>query len=852
MSAQEEIFQSDESAASDSSAENDAGYSVNVTGNKAVKVDGKAEGKKPKKKFGAAVVITGLLVIIMFLMLAVPSFAMDHIATITIEQTNQDYAAWVEGNALVVQQAMLEGYLPANKEMRFGDEGVIVGYMENGVFVEGRESPERKIPLCLKMDDEIITAENFYYEVNHNVKLHGIFIKVIYGHAGAYYTPAAEKAFDGVTTRNNHSSDKTLDETMDELMGSGNKISNDDRSWYLERNCYEVETDTEGTNGDKLVSIECGDWEVVEDKTSEYGSSGSADDYITNTVMLNMSTNTDQSIYNTADSLKDADTLAKKKTSTGLYVGVAESISKVKAGYGYNNKSDTDLVLSAVASLGSVYGESNINEVMNWMFESRTSTVIDVETGQPKEVKGSVLEAPSMYAILSGEKLDVGQVANYSSDRVLKTVENQLKVDNIGDTMDSTVVSTDKKSNGVISRYTIGNDSDRTRDVTPNGTSLNAVANSMPYPSSAGTQIVKNEGLYDDNIGVTKDTIQSSMYDNSFEDIGGIVGGQLLAQGAVETSALIANAYGGAHGDENITLSYMKLTSDILAMDAAADRLNRNPLDITSKNTFLGSIVYKLGVASIKSGSLLNKMSTLSRTAMSSVASLMPVAKADEENGNNMYLSNFGDCETIDRTGAKGSAQCVAINVFDTSSYDNKNGMIFAEGSSFMEWLPENIECDNDNNCTVKKGSALAEYLTGKTNSTTPLGMINGAMLDMVEVTEDGSCRLKDEEKSDSFFKKSLNFLRNLLGLSEKAATGLNECQKSFASGARFVASKDNEWWEKYGKYVQLYILFSNTGEANEMFDGETGAYNFKWFGKTNAIAKFLDELNQDTIAVND
>lgn len=848
MSAQEELVQSNESAVSDDPIESGAGYSVNVTGEKTGgKISGKAAGGKPKKKFGAALAITGLLVIIMFLMLAVPSFAIDHIATSLVEQTDQDYAAWVEGNALVVQQAMLEGYLPANKEMRFGDEGVIVGYMENGVFVEGRESPERKIPLCLKMDDEIITAENFYYEVNHNVKLHGIFINVIYGHAGAYYTPAAEKAFDGVTTRNNHSSDKTLDETMDELMGNGNKVGNDGKSWYYERVCWDEELE------DGSTTKVCGnDWAAVKDEASTKNiSSDNAEQYISNTVMYNMSTSQNQAIYNTVDSLKDADTLAKKKTSTGLYVGVAESISKVKAGYGYSNESDTDLVLSAVASLGSVYGESNINEVMNWLFESRTSTVIDVETGQPKEVKGSVLEAPSMYAILSGEKLDVVQVADYSSDRVLKTVENQLGVDNIGNTMDSTIVSTDKKTNGssVISRYTVGGGGEGTsNDVTPIGTSLTELTKSAPEDQ----MIVKNDGLYDEKIGVVTDTIQSSMYDNSFEDIGGIVGGQLLAQGAVETSALIANAYGGAHGDEDVTMSYMKLTSDVLAMDAAADRLNRNPLDITSKNTFLGSIVYKLGVASIKSGSLLNKMSTLSRTAMSSVASLMPVAKADEENGNNMYLSNFGDCETIDRTGAKGSAQCVAINVFDTSSYDNEKGMIFAEGSSFMEWLPENIECDDDNNCTVKKGSALAEYLTGKTNSTTPLGMMDGAVLDMVEDTGDGSCRLKDAEKSDGFFKKALNLLRNLLGLSEKAAKNeLSECQKSFASGARFVASKDNEWWEKYGKYAQLYILFSNTGEANEMFDGETGAYNFKWFGKTNAIAKFLDELNQDTIAAN-
>ena len=844
MSAQEEIFQSDESAASDSSAENDAGYSVNVTGEKTGgKISGKAEGGKPKKKFGAAVVITGFLVIIMFLMLAVPSFAMDHIATTTIEQTDQQYADWMQSNALVLQQSMLKGYLPSNTDTRFEDEGVIVGYMENGVFVEGRESPERKIPLCLKMDDEIIEAKDFYYEFNHNVKLHGIINKVTYGRAGAYYDPAAEEVFKDISSRNNLSADKTLDETMDEMMGSGNDIHNDDKSWYYQRTCSTVEEKDE-ENGTTTTKIVCSDWRDVKDEDSAKKTSANAEQYISNTVMYNMSTSQNQAIYNTVDSLKDADTISKERRSMLLYAGFAESFSKVKAGYGYN-KSDTDLVLSAISSTGSVYGGSNVNEVMNRMFETETVTIIDVETGQPKDVKGSMLEAPSLYAVLSGEKPDMDEVANYSSDRVLKTVEKQLGVSNIGSTMETTIVSTNNKASGTISRYTVGGEGEGTSyDITPIGTSLTQLKESAPE----GLEEIRNEGLYDEKIGVVTNTLQSSMYDNSFDNTVGIPAGELFIEGAVNIGKKLAQRGGGAPGDQDAVEAYMKLTSDVIAMDNAADRLNRSPFDITSKNTFLGSIVYKLGVASIKSGSILNKMSTLSRTAMSSIASLMPVAKADEENGNNMYLSNYGNCETIGNTYASGSPQCVEVDVFDTTTYGGEYGMIYSD-KSFMEWKSKNLDCEDDD-CKVIENSELAEYLTFNTNSVTPLGMMDGGAL---EAIPDSSCN-----ETKGFFSKIITYVRNLLNISKMAANNeLTECQKSFASGARFVKSSKNidengnSNWEKY-KYAQRYIQLDRVAEARRMYDDDETAYIFDGFGKTSAVAKYLDKLNQDTIAVND
>ena len=127
-------------------------------------------------------------------------------------------------------------------------------------------------------------------------------------------------------------------------------------------------------------------------------------------------------------------------------------------------------------------------------------------------------------------------------------------------------------------------------------------------------------------------TIDSSLINNSFDTISGVNAGELLVEGAVNVGAALALQSGATVGNASAVAAYNQVVEDVLAMDAEVDRMHRSPLDITSKNTFLGSIMYKFAISTIKSGTILNKIASVSKVTASSIASILPTTYADDEN----------------------------------------------------------------------------------------------------------------------------------------------------------------------------------------------------------------------------
>lgn len=822
----------------------ESGFVSRVTG----KVPVKKKSKKKITALSASIFLTVILVLVIVGIFMAAPIMVDAIATRLLEQTDVQYADAVQSKALVFQQALHTGNVPKNTAERLEQNGVTVGYIEGDTFVASnvgkREvasiydtdviSTNEGAPLSVKIGDKVVSWEDFYYEVNHDAALYAAFTNATYGRAAYYYDASAQLVFNKIgTTRNNYgSSDADLNTVMDNLMGSGNKITTNDRSWYYQRECTEKPTGRKDGDGNDITTVSCGGWVVMNDESGANGAD--ADGFIRNTVAYNMSTDQTQAIYNTADALKDADAISKKQRSMLLYAGFAESFSKMKAGYG-KLTSDTDSILAAVATLGSsVYGESGINEVMNRLYEQATVKVVDTATGEVKEITGSMLESPSLYAILAGDTIKAESVKDYSSDRVLKTIESQMGVDNIGGTMKTTVATT-SNSAGVVSRYTIGDQDDVSHDITPSGTDLTFERDGMP-DDEAGTQIVRNEGDYDGRIGAVTETINSSLYENSFEDTVGYIAGELLVEGAINLGSELAKASGAAAGDEEAMMAYMNLTSDVLALDAEAERLTLSPLDISSKNTFLGSIVYKMAVSSVNSGSFLNKLASIVRVTASSVLSMIPGVSADDDSTNN-YLDTFGDCETRGNAGASGSATCAETTTFDTSTYGGEKGMIYENGD-FSKWKGENLDCDAQNNCEIRDDSFLKKYINYNYGRMTPVGVVDGGILESY-----------DESKKTTVWEKIKSFVSNLLGLSEKAAKGeLGDDEYKLATGAEFV-DNGGEDWNNY-KYAQRYMSLARAADAMRQYDGDLTAYNFDGFGLNNAVVAYISELYGDDTTI--
>ena len=606
--------------------------------------------------------------------------------------------------------------------------------------------------MALKIDDKIVTASSFVDEVSENVELYNAFTNATYGRAAYYYDEAAEKVFKKIgTSRNNYTSDASFDEVMDNKIGSGSDINVNSVSLVKKTR----------------INEETGEEEVYydyEENGVSANSNSPAGVFIDNVREKNPARNATESALYSADALKVADTISKEERSSLFFVTFMENISKMKAGDG---------------------NKSKINEAMNFLYETAETEVLDVNTGEIVKASGTALESPSLYAVLAGTELNTEEVENYSSDRILKTIENKLGTNNSGETIAETVASSLKKK-GTIGRF---------------------ISSGIERASAALLKTVEP-------------TVSSSLMDNSYQTIKGVDAGEMLVEGAVNVGKELAKASGASAGDKNAAVLYANLSSKVIAMDAAVDRMNRSPFDITSKNTFLGSIIYNFAINMkfSKNKTVLSSFSTVVGSTKRAVSSLLPTAYADDETST--YLTAFGDCETYGTIGAVGSAHCSEIATFDTSTLNNP----FSD-PGFIEFVNNNTTLNSAGERTINKGSLLAKYIIYNNERETPLGVVDGGIIMSL--------------KSGS---SSINFITNILAMI-KAFLGTNETERRIASGAAFVNSSSNPDWQVY-KYAQRYVSLARATSALKEHSSDSTAYNnLRFFeGSENPVMAFLDD----------
>ena len=492
----------------------------------------------------------------------------------------------------------------------------------------------------------------------------------------------------------------------------------------------------------------------------------SAEDFVNRVAENSLAENSFLATLYATDALNTADTISKEQKSSIFFMALMENISKMKAGDGNTSK---------------------INEAMNFLYDENESSVVDVNTGEVVTSKGSALESPSLYAILAGTQIDGDKVKNYASDRVLKTIENKVDVDTVGsDIKEGNVTSTATKLRGMIGRF----------------------LELLGEQADAGT------------LSSVAPTINNSMVKNSFDDTKGIYAGELLVEGAVNVGKELAKASGATAGDDSATKAYARLNDTVLALDAEADRINRSPFDITSKNTFLGSIIYKLGVsvASSKLGGALNTMSsTIGKVAGSALNIFSPASHA--EDAGTEYLTNFGNCETLNSVGAVGSVGCSEIATFDTSTLNDT-----FHDPEFNAFVEENTELDESGKRVVKEDSALANFIKFNDERITPIGVMDGGIL---------------EALTGDFM--NIPFISDIIAMIEIWLEA-SDYSKAVATGRVFVNTGSNSEWSTY-KYAQRYVSLARATDALRQYDGgETAYVNLKYFeGDENPVVAYLE-----------
>ncbi|MDO4611317.1 MAG: hypothetical protein Q4B34_00410 [Candidatus Saccharibacteria bacterium] len=188
------------------------------------KVTGKKlkTGKKKKAGVSAGLFVTAMIAVIAGLF-GTGNIIPSAISERLIEETDVQYADAVQSKILVFQQALSSGEIPDDTAEILKNNGVVVGYLENGNFVENNKSGKSSV---LSYDGKIIKASEFQTAVNSDAGLYNAFTQATYSRAAYYYDDSAKAVFRKLgVSRNNYANDQSFSEVMSSVMGEGSSIS---------------------------------------------------------------------------------------------------------------------------------------------------------------------------------------------------------------------------------------------------------------------------------------------------------------------------------------------------------------------------------------------------------------------------------------------------------------------------------------------------------------------------------------------------------------------------------------------------------------------------------------------------
>ncbi len=439
--------------------------------------------------------------------------------------------------------------------------------------------------------------------------------------------------------------------------------------------------------------------------------------------------------------------------SINYFMNYMENISKMKYGEGEN---------------------SAINEVLNTLTTPVNTTYSNINDfddegngGEDIDFSGAPVQANGLQMMLAYAPASIKTTDNFSLERTGNAIANFLNM-NAAQVM--TCAGVQAGAAVVSIATTIG-----TLGVSAIGQMVFNFATSVAI--SATTSVA---------LSFIVPTIAKTLFTNIFETTTGIPAGELLARGASAANTRVGRSGSGqslASGD--VALAYSRITQDVIAMEAEADRQNRSPFDITSKNTFLGSIVYNLLPITLlspkSSTSLLTNVNTFARATSSALSSLTNSTFAT---GNSIYMASFGKCPNLESIGAVGDIYCNPITITDPSLID-----MDPEDSEYIRIISRNLEHDSNGNYVIKTDSDLAKYITYCDGRDSPFGTVDTNILGNLE--------------KGNVILNSIPIIGDVIDLVNSSHTAEN---LAWSSGQACVNSSTNNFWKDDYRYYQRYI----------------------------------------------
>lgn len=208
----------------------------------------------------------------------------------------------------------------------------------------------------------------------------------------------------------------------------------------------------------------------------------------------------------------------------------------------------------------------------------------------------------------------------------------------------------------------------------------------------------------------------------------------------------------GRPGTINQVRAEYRDTQEILARDAEFDRSTKSPFDVTSKYTFMGSLINQLTPLANSLSSPLSVMSNTVNLIGDAVTAISPTAKAA---GEVEFMGTLNeDCPALRNLGLVGDAFC---NAYYVSGYTIGTNAAVADSDYYSSYIPSNYSKDpadvfedaavgsdgGDNfdfnadsvNPPIKKDSELAKYVIACEMSESQPGEVDSNTLNAIAYT---------------------------------------------------------------------------------------------------------------------
>ncbi|MBR3257229.1 hypothetical protein IKG02_03005 [Candidatus Saccharibacteria bacterium] len=177
-------------------------------------------------------------------------------------------------------------------------------------------------------------------------------------------------------------------------------------------------------------------------------------------------------------------------------------------------------------------------------------------------------------------------------------------------------------------------------------------------------------------LGVTAATIASVIIPKIFDKVVNLVisdvatewtGGKLfnaLSSGSSGIMGGNSQTGGALPASKEALKAFYREKNAVLAREAESERRTKSPLDVSSKNTFLGSLTYSL-IPLATNSSISGVIKSFSNIFSGSINSVLPSASAIAETN---MINSVGNCPILESVGIVGDANCNPYFVADTST----------------------------------------------------------------------------------------------------------------------------------------------------------------------------------------